>query len=312
MRRGTIFKAFAAFAAAAVGSLVAPSVANAGPAPNAPRHALLIGISNYEPPTVPTVGSANDARDMHDALVRNGWPESSIRVLTDGDATMANIRDGINWLVSNSSPNSFSIFHYSGHTKQIESGYDDGDAEDWDEYMWSVDNQFLSDGEFSNQMRAVKGQEWVNVSACEAAGFDDGISSPAHLFTAASREDQKGYERYDTHRSIFTGLLTDAFLNKKGDSNHDGAISIQEAFAWAAEWAPKFSVNGSYGPQNPVMAGGDGTEWLLGAPSGAAATNATPQQSLVPAGLIPPELLRLLPSGLIPPGILPPVGAQTP
>jgi hypothetical protein len=310
MRRGTITKTLAAAAAVTVGSLVAPGVAHAGPPPNAPRRALLIGISNYDPPTVPTVGSANDARDMHDALVRNGWPESSIRVLIDGDATMANIRDGINWLVSNSSPNSFSIFHYSGHTKQIESGWADGDAEDWDEYMWSVDNQFLSDGEFTRQMQAVQGQAWINVSACEAAGFDDGFSSPTHLFTAASREDQKGYERYDTKRSIFTGLLTDAFLNTKGDTNHDGKVSIQEAFAYAAEWAPKFSVNGADGPQNPVMAGGDGTEWLLGAPT--AGTTASAPKSVIPPGLIPPELLRLLPSGLIPPGILPAVAPQTP
>ncbi|MCA1843298.1 MAG: caspase family protein, partial [Actinobacteria bacterium] len=280
MRRGTITRMFAAMAAVTLGSLVAPGAAHAGPAPNAPRRALIIGVSNYEPPTVPTVGSANDARDMHDVLVRDGWPESSIRVLIDGDATMANIRDGIEWLVSNSSPNSFSIFHYSGHTKQIESGYDDGDAEDWDEYMWSVDNQFLSDGEFANRMRAIQGQAWINVSACEAAGFDDGISSPSRLVTTASREDQKGYERYDTKRSIFTGLLTDAFLHDKGDANHDGSVSIQEAFAYAAEWAPQFSVNGEHGPQNPVMAGGDNTQWLLGAPSPAAAATGT-QQSLI-------------------------------
>ena len=70
-------------------------------------------------------------------------------------------------------------------------------------------------------------------------------------------------------------------------------------------------MNGAYGPQNPVMAGGDNTQWLLGAASSPAA-GANAQKSLIPAGLIPPELLRLLPSGLIPPGILPPVSAQTP
>jgi hypothetical protein len=58
------------------------------------------------------------------------------------------------------------------------------------------------------------------------------------------------------------------------------------------------------------MAGGDGTEWLLGAPT--AGTTASAPKSVIPPGLIPPELLRLLPSGLIPPGILPAVAPQTP
>ncbi|HVF14035.1 MAG TPA: caspase family protein [Acidimicrobiales bacterium] len=297
---GRLTKTAAAVLAITGGSIVASVTAHAAPAPDAPKRALLIGVSAYQPPTVPTVGSANDARELHKVLLKNGWPESGIRTLVDGEATAANIRAGMDWLVAGSGPGSFSIFHYSGHTKQSASGLADGDAEEWDEYLWGVDNKLISDGEFAGRMRALQGLAWINVSNCEAAGFDDGVSSPTRLFTAASREDQKGYERYDTRRSIFTGLLTEAFLQKP-----NGTVSIQEAFAYAAEAAPRQSAAGEYGPQNPHMAGGDATLWYLSSPVAAASARpAAP--SLIPAGLLPPELLRLVPPGLLP-GILPPI-----
>jgi hypothetical protein len=297
-------------AAAALVTLVpviASGPAGAAPAANAEKWAVIVGVSAYDPPTVPTVGSANDARDMREALLRSGWPDDHIRMLVDGDATAGEIRAAMDWLAAKARPGAFSVFHFSGHTKQTQSGYDDGDAEDWDEYLWSVDNQFISDGEFAERMRALAGDVWINVSNCEAAGFDDGVSAPNRLFTAASQEDEKGYERYDTKRSIFTGLVTDAILNLRGDTNQDKVLSVQEAFAYAAEHAPNQSANGEFGPQTPYMAGGEGAQWPL------RATSSQPQQgSLIPPGLLPPELLRLIPPGLLPPGILPPIAPQTP
>jgi len=271
--------------------------AEAAPAPNADKRALLIGVSDYNPPTVDTVGSANDARDMADLLSKSGWAKENVRVLVDGDATAARIREGMDWLVNSSTPNSFSVFHFSGHTKQEQRP---GDGEPWDELLWPADNNFILDDEFAERMRALRGNAWVNVSNCEAAGFDDGISAPNRLFTASSREDQKGYERHDTKRSIFTGLMVEALGGKGADTDKNGAVSIQEAFAYAAAAAPHQSAGGSHGPQNPVMAGGDNNPWHLKPP-------APPAPSLIPPGLIPPGLI---PPGLLPPGILPPVTPQ--
>ncbi len=304
----TLVKLATPLFAALILVLAAPQ-AEAAPASDPQRWALLIGVSAYDPPTVPTVGSANDARVMRDVLLRRGWGQDRVRMLVDGDATAARIREGMDWLAANSGPGTFSVFHYSGHTKQLQSGFDDGDAEDWDEYLWSVDNQFISDGELAGRMRAVQGRLWMNISNCEAAGFDDGASGSDRLFTAASQEDQKGYERYDTKKSIFTGLITDALLNNLGDADGNG-VSIQEAFAYAAEHAPVQSQNGEYGPQTPYIAGGDGTQWHLKPPGTSSGDGE--QKSLVPPGLIPPELLRLIPPGLLPPGILPPIAPQTP
>ncbi len=280
-----------------MGGLVASNVAIAAPAPTAEKWALVIGITDYDGRTRDTVGGANDAAVVQKALLANGWPADHIRMLVDADATAASIRAGMDWLVQNSTPTSFSVFHFSGHTRQADSGHSGGDTEQFHEFLWGRDNQFVSDREVGARMRALQGHAWINMSNCEAAGFEDGFAGPTKLFTAASREDEKGYERYETGHSILTGLMVkDALLGGAGDADGDGRVSLQEAFAYAAAEAPGQSEGGEYGPQHPVMMGGDdGGQWFLGAPI-AKPTAATPPRGLL-SGLIPP--------GLLPPGSLP-------
>ena len=273
--------------------VIAPTVATAAPAPTAEKWALVIGITEYDGATRDTLGGANDAALVRKALLANGWTSDRIKMLVDADATAANIRAGMDWLVQNSTPTSFSVFHFSGHTKQANSGHSGGDVEQFHEFLWGRDNQFVSDREVGVRMRALQGHAWINMSNCEAAGFEDGFAGPTKLFTAASREDQKGYERYETGHSILTGLMVkDALLGGAGDADGNGRVSLQEAFAYAAARAPGQSEGGEYGPQHPVMMGGDdGGQWFLGAPVAAKPSAAPP----------PPGILR----GLIPPGLLP-------
>jgi len=226
---------------------------------NADKRALIIGVSNYQPPTVPTLGGAGDAAATRDLLLQDGWPASQIRTLIDGKATAANIRAGFQWLAQASTPSSFSVFHYSGHTKQKALPPGQTDGEQYHEFMWSVDNQHISDNELAAAMNQVQGKLWVDMSACEAAGFDNGISGADRLFTAASQENEKAYEMANGGRSVFNQLIV---------SSLSGGASIQQAEATAAEAAPRLTANQQpYGPQNPVIAGGDGSDWFLKPPS---------------------------------------------
>lgn len=285
-----------------VGGVAGSSVATAAPAPTAEKWALVIGITQYDEPTRDTVGGANDAAVVQKALLANGWAADHIKMLVDGDATAANILAGMDWLVEKSTPTSFSVFHFSGHTKQAEAGHSDGDNEQFHEFLWARNNQFVSDREVGARMRALRGHAWINMSNCEAAGFEDGFAGPTKLFTAASREDEKGYERYETGKSILTGLMVEeALLGGRGDTDGNKRVSLQEAFAYAAAAAPGLSAAGEYGPQHPVMVGGDdGGQWFLSAPTPVA-------PSLLPPGILPPGLVPpgLIPPGLIPPGLLP-------
>jgi hypothetical protein len=272
----------AAVATAAV--LALPVAAGAAPPANAAKRALIIGVTNYHPPTIHTQGGRGDAEATHDLLVSDGWSEQNIRVLVDEQATAANIRAGLDWLVANSTPTSFSVFHYSGHTKQARLPAGQHDDEEFHEFLWSVDNQFISDRELSSDMQSLRGPAWVDVAGCEAAGFDDGISSSSRVFTGASRETEKAYE-FSSGRSVYNSLMVGALAQ---------GLSIQQALAAAAKAAPGITAQQEpYGPQDPVIAGGDGTQWYLAPPK-----HAGPLGGLLPPGLLPP--------GLLPPGLLTP------
>ncbi len=242
------------------------ALAGAAPAAEAPRFAVVIGISQYQT-AHPTPGSAGDAAIVREALLRNGWADENIRMLVDEAATAGAIRDAMRWLVDTSSDASFSVFAYSGHVKQM-TGDRDGDGEGNDEFIWPHVGDFISDGELAQSMRAIRGDAWVNISGCEAAGFDDGVSGPRKLFTGASQEVEKGYERGDWRQSVFNGLMVDqGMLQGRADADGNGVVSIQEAFDHAARIAPEMTAEARLGPQHPYIAGGDGTEWFLKPPA---------------------------------------------
>jgi Caspase domain len=266
------FRALAtAFAVVAVAGLAdlrtTPATAvGTGPTATSDRWALIVGITDYAGRTVSTAGGAGDAADFREALLRNGFPPDHIVTLTEARATAANVRAGLQWLVDHSGPNAFSVFHYSGHVKQV-GGDRDGDGERVDEFLWSYDNVFLADAELADTARRLRGLAWFDIAGCEAAGFDEGISGPTRLFTASSRETEKSYEHPDWRNSIFTGVEIDqAILQGMGDMDGNGKVSIQEAFAFAADRAPELTARQRRGAQHPVGAGGEGPQWFLDGP----------------------------------------------
>lgn len=258
-----------------VGLLVASplAVAQAVPADNAKKTAVVIGIGEYQGATKSLPGSAGDAAIIREALLRNGWEDANIKMLVNEGATASDIRDATAWLVDQSAEDSFSVFAYSGHVKQ-KPGDEDGDGEGNDEFLWPHDNDFISDGELATSLRALRGDAWISMAGCQSAGFDDGVSSPRRLFTGASQEIEKGYERPDWKMSVYNGLMVDqGFLQGQGDVDGNGAVSIQEAFNHAARIAPEMTATQRFGPQHPYIAGGDGPEWFLSPPRPASSSS---------------------------------------
>ena len=234
---------------------ITPAGAAPPPAPGE-RWALLVGVDHFLGATRPNFGAVNDATDFRQALLKAGWAADHIRVLTDGGANAADVRTGLQWLVDHSGPTSLSVFHYSGHVKQVGST----------EYLWPHDNAFIADSELAGKIHQLRGQAWVDISGCEAAGFNEAISSPSTLFTASSGAAEKSYEIPDLGHSVFSWLLIQkAMLQGEADANRDGRVSVQEAFAYAAPRAPQITASQAQGPQHPVMAGGDGTPLFLDA-----------------------------------------------
>lgn len=272
MRRSLALVALAVLPAA-----VLPVAALASPGAGVEKWAVVVGIDHFEGRTRPNVGAVGDAQDFRDMLLRTGWPSDHVLVLTDANATQAGMRNAFRWLATKATDRSYSVVHYSGHVKQV-NGH---------EYLWPHDNRFIADTEFGQAMRAVRGWLWVDVSGCEAAGFDEGISARNRLFTASSRGNEKSYEYPSWRNSVYTGLLADqGVLQRRADYNHDGRISVTEAFRYAWERAPAITARQSSGPQHPYAAGGDGTEWFLDAPAPAPPAR---QVSPAPPPAAPPE-----------------------
>ena len=231
-------------------------VASAAPAPPpTEKLALLIGIDRFQGATRPNFGGAGDVSDMRELLIRSGWAPGNIRVLTDEGARAADIRSGLRWLVDRSSPTSFSVVHYSGHTQQSGST----------EYLWPHDNQLIPDTELAASLRQLRGKAWIDISGCEAAGFvQDGLASPERLVTASSQATEKSYEWVEMRRSLFTYFLVQrGMLAGEADANRDKLVSVQEVFAYAADRAPRFSAGQAQGAQHPFIAGGDGAPLFL-------------------------------------------------
>lgn len=229
------------------------------------RWALLIGVDTFQGRTRHNVGGVGDVELFQELLQRNGWRRDRVRVITNERATQAAIREGLEWIASRcTSPNSWCVVHYSGHTKQMNGG---GGGEGLHEYLWPHDNRFISDDEFASYMRRLNGYAWIDVSACEAAGFDNGISSPKRLFTAASAEHEKGYEDPGWATSVWTGLLVrEGILEGKGDANGDGHVTLAEAYNYAAERAPQLTHRNPTGPQHAYSAGGNLHDWFTPPP----------------------------------------------
>ncbi|KMQ66520.1 hypothetical protein ACM46_03030 [Chryseobacterium angstadtii] len=86
------------------------------------KKALVVGINDYAPigsggPDLN--GCVNDARDMANTLVICGFTPAKIRILTNQNATRANILNYLKTLVNSSVKGDSLVFYYSGHGTRV-------------------------------------------------------------------------------------------------------------------------------------------------------------------------------------------------
>lgn len=115
--------AFALVCALVAAPVLAESVGDAGV-----KRAVLIGINNYI--ALPSLmGSVNDVTTMREVLIKRwGFEPEHIALLTDQQATRANILAALNQIVHDAGPNDTVYIHYSGHGSQVQDL--NGDEED--------------------------------------------------------------------------------------------------------------------------------------------------------------------------------------
>src|SRR5437764_4434691 len=100
MRRLTVAVAAAAALLCLAAMVVRqPARSSEPPRPTDPnRWAVLVGVDHFEGRTHSNVGAVGDAHLFAKVLTERGWDPKHIVLLTDGDATQANIRAAFAWL----------------------------------------------------------------------------------------------------------------------------------------------------------------------------------------------------------------------
>jgi uncharacterized caspase-like protein len=89
-----------------------------GGAPLPNLNILAVGVSRYRQPGLDLGFAAKDAQDFAAALERQGgkaYGAVQIRVLTDAQATLSKLKDGLDWLKSSASPFDASMVFLAGH-----------------------------------------------------------------------------------------------------------------------------------------------------------------------------------------------------
>jgi uncharacterized caspase-like protein len=217
-------------------------------------YALLIG-------TDPDIWCDNDADDMENALINNGWDSQNIEKLTRTQTTKDNFIDEMNFLDSTEDRDDVVLFYFSGHGgNRCIAFYDDWtgtynrdamylihlsyyfnqlDAKKLilifdtchagslkmkeDPLMRSTSNQFFSEN-FNSLQPSIE-EESDPLGIFGLSGFGRIVIGSCGIFEYAygSPEYRNGYFTYHYVEG----------LKGKADSNYNGRVSVEEAFDYA-------------------------------------------------------------------------------
>jgi hypothetical protein len=152
-------------------------------------HAVIVGISDYPGDENDLPYTADDARNMAAALRREGVLTGDSVILTDAQATAANVRAAFMRVAAQAGPNDMFLFFYSGHGDQGAVGTAPTEADRRMEYIYLYDHEVSS---------ATMSQWFANVHArlgvialdsCFSGGFRRVISRPGLMGLFSSEED---------------------------------------------------------------------------------------------------------------------------
>lgn len=148
------------------------------------NRALLIGVADYLDDNIPDLpGNKLDTRIMKDIVQQLGFAENEIRVLTDRDAGLANIKHEIEtWLINGTGSEDRVIIYFSGHGTQIKDvSNDEQDGKDEAlvpyDAVFGRDDSLMNDDEFNSLLNRIPAEEtFVFVDTCHSGTATKGIS----------------------------------------------------------------------------------------------------------------------------------------
>ena len=224
-------------------------------------YGVFVGVSDYGGRASDLAYTADDARRAAEALVKGaGMSAANAIVLTDGDATVANMRAAFQEMGNRVGPDDTFVYFYSGHgARAPRAAAEQADPDALDETIELFDAE-IRDNDFSDMLGLIhSGLSLVVLDACFSGGFSkDVISVPGRMGLFSSEEDVTSQVAAKFRAGGYLAqFLFDAVGDGLADENRDGAISAIELSQYLHE-RYRNDVK-SAGPDDYVRTGGPRT-----------------------------------------------------
>lgn len=193
---------------------------------------LFVGISDYERPGVGDLRwTADDAVHARDAMVRAGMAPGDGVLLTDAEATVANVRAAVRRLAASSNDRTLFVFFYSGHGGQYaRSTFQREDPDNLDESIELYDAELLDDDVDVLFAQIPSSRQLIVLDACFSGGFaKDVISRPGRMGLFSSEEDVTSAVAVKFEAGGYLSrFFADAVAEHLADEDSNGGVTALE------------------------------------------------------------------------------------
>lgn len=151
-------------------------------------------------------------------------------------ATKANVIYVLKWLDDHEDANTEVIIYVSGHGGQTSDITAPFEPDRFNEFLGVYDTNgtpqytnHLLDDEFQALLANLETNHLVVIlDTCNSGGMQ--VSNPFRAVLAASQENQLSWESSELEHGVFTYYLLQAMRDLNSDTNHDGWLSVKEAY----------------------------------------------------------------------------------
>jgi len=212
---------------------------------NVERWALVVGTDPY-------YFCSNDANDMYDVLISNGWDNDHIQKIVGVNTTKDNFDQKIIWLEENEDSNDIVLFFFSGHGGRGYIALYDNNRETYDtnalfeKTLDSYFDNFESDqialifdtcnsGSLDGSSNPLTRTSIINTdSNDDYDGLFDDLAKKGRVILTSCKKNEYSWVYYDEKNGYFSYFLIEGFSGE-GDDNNNGVISAEEAFYYAKD-----------------------------------------------------------------------------
>ncbi len=208
---------------------------------------LSVGISDYAGFASNLSYTADDARYLYTALQSSGSLAQGSAVLTDRQATVANVRAAFQRIASQAGPNDLFFFFYSGHGSQ-DTAQGGGELDGRDEFLVMVDG-LISDDEMARMFSGVRARlSVIALDACFSGGFArDVIQNPRIMGLFSSDEDLTSAVAGKFQAGGYLSHFLRTAFEGEADENRDRSITAGELHSYL--WR-RFAAEQNIGAQS--------------------------------------------------------------